>query len=430
MEQQASTLLSALWHEAGLPDNQPAAFVAADRTLAALLGAAPAAALPQAVTMLAALQLEALQAGSLPAAQAAGVNGGTMGAAPAAAAGHAGTGGSRLGVLSAAHACAVLCVCRSALHMLAVQLGQPALARLAVPGCQDVLPRLAVGPAGGVDLEDGESPGQAVQLQQWERFWQAPAALQEFSADEQQRAAAFLAEWRRGVSVAQQEEALAAALASVPLFKQAAAGGGRFQPVAAAALMPRVMQVGQLPARPQTDCCRWMLAWPPAVPAERSRLLRSAPVQACGLANQRTWRDLGCRATPLCTQTALPTAASAPRGCGVGTSTCGRSRCWMATALCWWGQGGLRACSCMGWDVGRCRRRAVPWPRALWLQPWPRQPCTAAARDTRRPQQPAAWRFDHADSSAKALMHPPGWMHGYEKTRQAYRTQGRSAGLA
>ncbi|KAL4418649.1 hypothetical protein ABPG77_011399 [Micractinium sp. CCAP 211/92] len=241
-EQQASTLLSAQWHEAGLPDNQPAAFVAADRTLAALLGAAPAAALPQAVTMLAALQLEVLQAGSLPAAQAAGVNGGTMGAAPAAAAGHAGSGGSRLGVLSAAHACAVLCVCRSALHMLAVQLGQPALERLAVPGCQDVLPRLAVGPAGGVDLEDGEGPGQAVQLQQWERFWQAPAALQEFSADEQQRAAAFLAEWRRGTSMAQQEEALAAALASVPLFKQAAAGGGRFQPMAAAALMPRVMQ--------------------------------------------------------------------------------------------------------------------------------------------------------------------------------------------
>lgn len=248
-EQQAGTLLSALWHEAGLPDSRPAAFVAADRTLAALLGAAPAAALPQAVTMLAALQLEVLQAGSLPPAQAAGVNGGAAAATlAAAAAADGGSGGSRLERLSAAQACAVLCVCRSALHALAVQLGQPGLEGLAVPGCQDVLPRLAVGPADRADVEGGEVPGRDVALQQWERFWQAPAALQEFSADEQRRAAAFLAGWRGSTSAAQLEDALAAALVSVPLFKQAAAGGGRFQPAAAAALMPRVMQVGRLPA--------------------------------------------------------------------------------------------------------------------------------------------------------------------------------------
>ncbi|KAL4458469.1 hypothetical protein ABPG75_013334 [Micractinium tetrahymenae] len=242
-EQQASILLSALWHEAGLSGNRPAAFVAADRTLAALLCAAPVAALPQAVTMLAALQLEVLQAGSAPAAPAAGVNGGAAAAAAMAAGAEAGGDGSRLAGLPAAHACALLRVCQSALHMLAVQLGQPALEKLAAPDCKDVLPRLAVGPAEEVNIEDGEGAGQDVQRRQWEQFWQAPAAVREFSADEQQCAAAFLADWRRSASAAQQEDGLAAVLAAVPLFKQVAAGGGRFQPMAAAALMPRLMQV-------------------------------------------------------------------------------------------------------------------------------------------------------------------------------------------
>lgn len=259
-EQQAGILLSAVWHQLGLPHSRPAAFVAAKRTLAALLGAAPAAALPQAVAMLVALQLEVLHATSSPLPPAGGMNGTATGAVTPAAAADDGRDASRLQGLPAAHACAVLCVCHSALHVLAMQLGQPALKGLAVPGCQDVLPWLALGTADGAALEDGKEAGQGAQRQHWEHFWQAPAAVQDFSAQEQEQAVAFLTEWRRSTSAAQLEDALGAALASVPLFLQAAVGGGRFQPMAAAALMPRVMQVGQLLARSRNGRCKGLPA--------------------------------------------------------------------------------------------------------------------------------------------------------------------------
>ena len=168
-EQQASMLLSVAWHEAVLPSNAPAAFVALDRTLAALLGAAPAAALPQAVKMLAALQQEVVAAGA---------------AVPNGAAALASDSGRRMAALSAAQACALLCVCASALRTLAVQLGQPALEQLAVPGCGEALPRLGVGQQAGGGAEPAEAVGTQAGVQQqetWQQFWQAPAAVHEFS---------------------------------------------------------------------------------------------------------------------------------------------------------------------------------------------------------------------------------------------------------
>ena len=248
-EQQAAMLLSGVWHEAAFRGNQPAAYVAMDRTLAAAVGAAPAASLPQAVKLVAALQLEVLQAGSS--------NRSSAAAATAAADGS----GSRLAALTAAQGSALLCMCMSALPSLAAQLGQPALQQLAVPGCDSVLGHLEVAPMQGLLLR-GLAPGangeaapaaaqqQEQQQQQLQQFWLAPAAALAFSAEEEQLAAAFLASWRQVTTVEQQRAQLAAALAAMPLFKQqagaaaagAAAGAAEFQPVPLVALMPRMMQ--------------------------------------------------------------------------------------------------------------------------------------------------------------------------------------------
>ena len=247
-EQQAALLLSGVWHEAAFGGNQPAAYVAMDRTLAAAVGAAPAASLPQAVKLVAALQLEVLQAGSS--------NRSSAAAATAAADGS----GSRLAALTAAQGSALLCMCMSALQSLAAQLGQPALQQLAVPGCDSVLGHWEVAPMQGLLLR-GLAPGangeaapaaaqQQEQQQQLQQFWLAPAAALAFSAEEEQLAAAFLASWRQVTTVEQQRAQLAAALAAMPLFKQqagaaaagAAAGAAEFQPMPLVALMPRMMQ--------------------------------------------------------------------------------------------------------------------------------------------------------------------------------------------
>lgn len=240
-DQQALILLSAVWYEAALPSNGPAAVVAMDCTLEALLGAAPAAALVEMVKMLAALQLEVLEAGGL-------VN---VDASAAAAKQAADLGSSRrsgrLAELPAAQACALLCVSRSVLHALAVQLGQPALEQLAVPGCETVLPQLAVGQAGVNDVAGGVAVG-GQQQQERRRFWQGPAFVQQFSTEDQQRAAAFLASWRQVSDAEQQQAALSAALLAVPLFTQqqagAAAPDNSFQPLPQSALLPRLMQDG------------------------------------------------------------------------------------------------------------------------------------------------------------------------------------------
>lgn len=230
-EQQAALLLSTVWHEAGLAASGPAAYVAMDRTLRALLAAAPAAALPQALKLAAALQLEVLEAGN--------------GSAPA--------DGGRLAVLSAAQLCAVLCMCRSLLAALAAQLGQPSLQQLAAPGCEGALQQLAVVPAQGLVLRgpdsgnglDGASPEAAGSQRQL--FWQGSAVSLAFSAEDQQGAERFLAGWRQATTGAAQQAALASALAAVPLFKQqGGAGAGPFQPMPLASLMPRLMQVGWL----------------------------------------------------------------------------------------------------------------------------------------------------------------------------------------
>lgn len=249
-EQQATILLSALWHEAALLDNRPAAFVAADCTLSALLAAAPAASLPQVVKMCASLQLEVLQTGGPGSASTSAAGAAAQAPLPAAA-GAASDSGSRLAGLAAVQACALLCVCRSALHALAVQLGQPVLESLAVPGCDAALPHLLMGQGewgaeGAADPEAGEAPQQAQQQAQHQRFWESSAAVREFSRKEQQRAAAFLASWQQASSAAQQQAALESALAAVPLFKQQPAGAASsrmFQPMSQSALLPRLMMV-------------------------------------------------------------------------------------------------------------------------------------------------------------------------------------------
>lgn len=224
-EQQAAVLLSAVWHEAAMGSNPPAAYVAMDCLLRALLGAAPAATLPQAVGMLAALQLDVLRAG------------GTDGVA---------ADDGRLAGLRAAQCCALLCVCSSALHALSAQLGQPALQQLAVPGCDAVLQQVTAAQPHGLLLRgQGDSNGleasSAEASAARQQFWLAPALALAFEGDEEQRAAAFLAQWRSSTSSAQLEAGLAAALA-VPLFKQAEAEGPGFRPIPVASLMPRMMQ--------------------------------------------------------------------------------------------------------------------------------------------------------------------------------------------
>ncbi|KAI3435863.1 hypothetical protein D9Q98_001921 [Chlorella vulgaris] len=218
-EQQAAMLLSAVWHAAALEANQPAAFVALEQTLRALLAAAPASSLSQVLKLVAALQLEVLGASGGPA-------------------------GGRLAQLSAAQSCAVLCVCSSVLQALAAQLGQPAVQQLAVPGCGSALQQLAVVQPHGLVLSgvmvDDHGPEAASRQQQ--QFWQGPAVTLTFSAEEQQQAAAFLASWRQGSNPAILEAALAAALATVPLFKQqGSVAAGSFHAMPVAALLPRLL---------------------------------------------------------------------------------------------------------------------------------------------------------------------------------------------
>lgn len=244
-EQQASVLLSAAWHEAALDDSPPAAYVALDSTLRALLGAAPAASLPQVVKMVAALQAELLQAGA-----------GSPGSSPSASPGADGllaAEPSRLVELSPAQACALLCVCASVLHALAAQLGQPALQQLAVPGAEGVLQQLVCVPPHGVVLQAASGSSSAAALPngssleadavQQQQFWQRGTLALAFSAEEQQRAAAFLVHWRLASSVEAQQASLAAALAAVPLFKQQQGGSGTFRPMPLASLTPRMQQV-------------------------------------------------------------------------------------------------------------------------------------------------------------------------------------------
>lgn len=312
-EQQASMLLSVAWHEAVLPSNAPAAFVALDRTLAALLGAAPAAALPQAVKMLAALQQEVVAAGA---------------AVPNGAAALASDSGRRMAALSAAQACALLCVCASALRTLAVQLGQPALEQLAVPGCGEALPRLGVGQQAGGGAEPAEAVGTQAGVQQqetWQQFWQAPAAVHEFSPGEQQQAAAFLASWRQSSSAPVQQEALVAALAAVPLFKQAGgAADVRFQPIPQSALRPRMTQVC-------TGLCDWLMTADHCCCASRGLLLARRSPALCPLS------ELRCREATARIRTARKpaTTAGVPRASAPCTSTSARTRCSTAIASRW-----------------------------------------------------------------------------------------------
>lgn len=234
-EQQAAVLLSAAWHAAALDSNGPAAYVALDCMLRAALGAAPAASLPQAAKMLAALQQELLQAcSSGPAGP--GPDGST--AAPAAA------DRGRLAGLSAAQSCALLCVCKSVVHALAAQLGQQSLERLAVPGCNAVLQSLAVEPPQGLLLRGLGATGEPCESgAKKQQFWADGAPALAFGAEEEQLAAAFLARWQQGTTAASQQAALAGALEAVPLFKQqGAAAGPAFHPIPLRSLMPRVMQ--------------------------------------------------------------------------------------------------------------------------------------------------------------------------------------------
>lgn len=265
-EQQASVLLSAAWHEAALGDSPPAAYVALDSTLRTLLGAAPAASLPQVVKMLAALQAELLQAG------AASSPGGSPHADGVPAAEE-----SRFAELSPAQACALLCVCASVLHALAAQLGQPALQQLAVPGAEGMLQQLVSAPphglllqaAGGSRVAAPSNGGSAEAAAAQQQFWQRGALALAFSGEEQQRAAAFLVQWRLASSLEAQQASLAAALAAVPLFKQQQKGdSGRFRPMPLSSLTPRMQQVRRgarcgersVPTRTQHAHLFWWLA--------------------------------------------------------------------------------------------------------------------------------------------------------------------------
>lgn len=233
-EQQAAALLSAAWHAAALADNGPAAYVALDGTLRGALRSAPAASLPQAVKLLAGLQEQALQAGG---------RGGPDGPGPDGSAAPAPADGGRLAALSAAQTCALLCTCRSVLHALAAQLGQPELQRLAVPGCEAVLQCLSADPAQGLLLQGPAGGVGGSSAQQQQQFWAAGAPAAAFSDDEQHSAAALLQQWRQGTTAAAQQAALVAALQGVPLFKQQeAAAGAPFRPIPLASLMPRLMQ--------------------------------------------------------------------------------------------------------------------------------------------------------------------------------------------
>ncbi len=243
-EQQASVLVSAAWHEAALADSPPAAYVAMDSTLRTLLGAAPAASLPQIVKMLATLQAELLQAGTT------GGPGGSPGGSPRAD-GMPAAEESRLAEISPAQACALLAVCSSSLHALAAQLGQPALQQLVVPGAEGALQQLVCVPPHGLLLQAAGSSGaatatnggstEAAAAQQ--QFWQRGALAVAFTAEEQQRAAAFLVQWRLASSVESQQASLAAVLAAVPLFKQQKSDSGTFRPMPLSSLMPRMQQV-------------------------------------------------------------------------------------------------------------------------------------------------------------------------------------------
>lgn len=282
-EQQAAMLLSAVWHAAALEANQPAAFVALEQTLRALLAAAPASSLSQVLKLVAALQLEVLGASGGPA-------------------------GGRLAQLSAAQSCAVLCVCSSVLQALAAQLGQPAVQQLAVPGCGSALQQLAVVQPHGLVLSgvmvDGHGPEAASRQQQ--QFWQGPAVTLTFSAEEQQQAAAFLASWRQGSNPAILEAALAAALATVPLFKQqGSVAAGSFHAMPVAALLPRLLvgaccaacQIFLQPGRGDPvaillqPCWLFHLLQPTAAAAAAPSLLACA-VWRQQLPSQRIWRRL------------------------------------------------------------------------------------------------------------------------------------------
>lgn len=253
-EHQAALLLSAVWHGAALGSNGPAAFVAMDCLLRTLLGSAPAAALLQAVRMLAALQLELLQADA----------GSAAGAATPAADGlvaTVGADGSRLAALSPAQGCALLCMCGSALSALAAQLGQPALQRLAVPDSCGALQCLACAPPHGLllpglDGAAGQAAGSPEAVAEQQQFWQGPAVSLAFTAAEQAAAAAFLAQLRAGATLAAQQAALAAALEAVPLLKQQlGSSNSSFRPVPLANMMPRLLAQVCCLGCPACACC-------------------------------------------------------------------------------------------------------------------------------------------------------------------------------
>jgi hypothetical protein len=278
-EQQAVALLSSVWHAAALPDSGPAQYVALDRMVRVILGAAPASVLPQVLHLAADLQADVLQAG-----------GGSVGEA----------GSTRLTQLSAAQCCALLCVCGSALAALAAQLGQPALQQLAAPGCEGVLRQLGAVPPQGVvlaGLDGGEAGGQQ------QAFWQGPAAQLRFAEEEEQAAAQFLAGWRRGTSPAAQQAALAAALACVPLFQQqGGSAAGPFKPLPLSSLTPRLMVRG---------CPGWLgrgVGAPPALQLARAGGLSHS---LFGLVLQPCWA-VGCAANTAQPDTTLPCVPPPP----------------------------------------------------------------------------------------------------------------------
>lgn len=388
-EQQASVLLSAAWHEAALGDSPPAAYVALDSTLRTLLGAAPAASLPQVVKMLAALQAELLRAG------AASSPGSSPGGTPHAD-GVTAAEESHFAELSPAQACALLCVCASVLHALAAQLGQPALQQLAVPGAEGVLQQLVSAPphglllqaAGGSRVAAPSNGGSVEAAAAQQQFWQRDALAVAFSGEEQQRAAAFLVQWRLASSLEAQQASLAAALAAVPLFKQQQKGdSGRFRPMPLSSLMPRMQQV-----RRRAWC------------EERSVLARSMRTSSGGWLGQQC-KGATARKLPSCLHapepavftfaaalilsspfpraawpSPCPMAPTRRRGkaraaglhaCAMCTSTCDRSACQTKTASSWQVQGGVGRWNV--WAVQSCTTDGschppAPAPQHLTLQ--------------------------------------------------------------
>eukprot|EP00887_Chlorella_sp_A99_P006324 scaffold3.g6324.t1 len=216
-EGQARVAVSALWHAASNSGNPPAAYVAADAAVGALLAASGS----QASALLEATQM--------------------AGALQAAAARPAEANGAERG--SPSRAVAVLLLCRSLLQRLAAALDAPALASLGVPGCEGVLTSLQ---AGAVGLQLAAAAGDGPSNGAVDGFASAAAAAVVFDAEEDSRAAEFLAAWRGGTRPEAEAARFAAAADAVPAFAALPTVRRRaaFDPLPAASLAPRLKAAG------------------------------------------------------------------------------------------------------------------------------------------------------------------------------------------